>query len=172
MSKIILYIAQSLDGYIADENGSFDFLNDYMRPEQDYGYSEFLKNLSAVIMGSTTYKDILKMNYWYDGLETYVFSSKPITIPEGKTAYQINGDPTVLADKLRLNEKDSWLMGGGKLITWFMNAKLIDEIIISIIPKTLGKGIPVFERIDKTYKLQLKESKSFEDGVVQLHYIF
>jgi len=122
-------------------------------------------------MGATTYKDILNMNYWYDGLETYVFSSKPITIPEGKTAYQINGAPNVLVDKLRLNEKDSWLMGGSKLITWFMNDKLVDEVIISIIPKTLGKGIPLFERTNNAYLFTLKESKAFEDGVVQLHYI-
>jgi len=172
MGKIVLYIAQSLDGYIADENGNFDFLNDYMRPEEDYGYASFLTTLGAVIMGATTYKDLLKMNHWYDGLENYIFSTQTIEIPEGKTAYQMSGDPTPLVDKLRMHEKDSWLVGGGKLITAFMNAGLLDELVLAIIPKTLGRGIPLFEKIDLKYTLTLQQHKAFEDGVVQLRYSF
>ncbi|MEX6690195.1 dihydrofolate reductase family protein [Danxiaibacter flavus] len=172
MGKIVLYIAQSLDGFIADENGKFDFLNDFMRPEEDYGYAEFLKTLGAVIMATTTYKDILKLGFWYDGLENHIFSNQLLTVPEGKTIQQHSGDPSALVAELRQKEKDTWLVGGASLVTQFLNKGLLDELMVAIIPRTLGRGIPLFKDVDVRYAPELKGSKVFSDGVVMLHYVF
>jgi len=172
MGKIILYIAVSLDGLIADEKGGVEWLDEYQIPDEDYGYKDFLKTLGAVIMGSKTYEQILTFNHWYEDVEGYVFTSRNLPVIEGESISFINGEPGPLIEKLRLLEKDSWLVGGGNLITRFINEGLLDELILTIIPKVLGKGIPLFAGIIQRNKLELTKHKIYPNSVVQLSYKF
>ena len=172
MGKVILYIAASLDGLIADENGGVQWLDEYQIPNEDYGYNDFLKTLSAVIMGSKTYEQILTFNHWYKDVEGYVFTSRNLPPIGGESIAFVNGEPKPLVEKLRLLEKDSWLVGGGTLITQFINEGLLDELVLTIIPKILGKGIPLFADIALLNKLELKEHKIYPNSVVQLRYKF
>lgn len=172
MGKIILYIATSLDGYVADKGGGVDWLNEYNHPEEDYGYREFFKKIGAVIMGSKTYEQLLSFNYWYDGVESHVFSTRELEATPDHPIQVHSGDPTPLTTRLRQQSRDAWLIGGGRLITSFLNRGLIDELILTIVPKILGDGIPLFQKIEQLHKVELKSCKSFSDGVVQLTYRF
>ena len=170
MGKIILYIAASLDGLIADENGGVGWLDEYQIPNEDYGYKDFLKTLGAVVMGSKTYEQILTFNHWYEDVEGYVFTSRNLQGIEGESISFINEQPQALIAKLRLLEKDSWLVGGGNLITQFINEGLLDELILTVIPKILGKGIPLFNGIIQLDTLELTKHKIYPNSVVQLSY--
>jgi dihydrofolate reductase len=164
--KIILYIATSLDGYIARENGDIDWLFS----DQDYGYTDFLKSVDTLILGNRTYKQALTFGEFpYKDKICYVFSK---TI-KGKNEYVtfINGDFLNFIEKLRNEEgKDIWLVGGTRTIDIFTKNNLIDEFIISIHPIILGKGIELFKQNNIESKLVLKDSVNFSSGLVQLHY--
>ena len=170
MGKIVLYIAASLDGLIADEHGGVEWLNEYQIPEEDYGYKDFLKTLGAVVMGSKTYEQILTFNHWYENVEGYVFTSRNLRAIEGESINFITGEPRPLIEKLQLLEKDSWLVGGANLITQFINEGLLDELILTIIPKILGNGIPLFTEITQLKKLELQHHKVYPKSVMQLSY--
>ncbi len=111
MGKIVLYIAQSIDGFIAGEDGGVDWLNKYLTPEEDYGYKEFYASLGAVITGSKTFEQSVTFNYWYNDLDSYVFTTRILQVPEGWGPVFCKGDPEPLVMELRKKEKDTWLVG-------------------------------------------------------------
>jgi dihydrofolate reductase len=172
MSKIILNLAISLDGLIADEQGGVDWLNDFQNPGNDYGMNDFFKQCGTAIMGSKTYEQALSFNSWFEGMQGVVFTSRELPVMKNKPIKFFNGDPVPVVKELRTKEKDSWLVGGGKLITSFINYNLIDEFVITIVPRLLGNGIPLCPSIDHVSKLQLVDSKIHKDGVLQLKYNF
>jgi dihydrofolate reductase len=172
MSKIILHLATSLDGMIADRNGMADWLNDYLRPDEDYGLGAFFKTSGSAIMGSKTYEQSLSHNYWFGNMEGFVFTSRQLPTFKGKSISFINGNARQLVQELRQKEKDSWLVGGSSLISQFINDNLLDEMTITMVPKLIGKGIPLFQEIREIRQVQLSYSKNFKDGVVQLSYRF
>jgi dihydrofolate reductase len=172
MAKIILHLATSLDGFIADEHGGVDWLNDFPNPGEDYGMNEFFSQCGTAIMGSKTYEQTLSFNYWYEGMDGIVFTSRNLPVLKDKSIKFLNGDPKPIVEELRKKEKDSWLVGGGILIAHFINHHLIDEFTITIVPRLLGKGLALCPLIDHISKLRLLDSKTYEDGVVQLRYCF
>jgi len=172
MAKLILYIAQSLDGFIADEDGGVDWLNNYLKPDEDYGYNDFYKSLGAVIVGSKTYEQSIGFNQWYTDMESYVFTTRRLPVPAGWNPVFCQGDPAPLVQQLKTKPKDTWLVGGAQLVTSFINAKLVDEIILSVIPEIIGRGIPLFQNIQRRDKLRLLATRQYKYGVSQLHYAF
>lgn len=172
MGKFILHIASSIDGLIADEQGGVAWLDDYMQEGEDYGMGEFFKTVDKCIMGSKSYEQTLSFNYWYEGMEGYVFTTRNLRKVEGAKINFCQGDPADLVKKLRSNEKDIWLIGGASLITPFINQNLLNEMVITVVPKILGKGIPLFQDIDELKRPQLIANKSYPDGVAQLSYRF
>jgi dihydrofolate reductase len=172
MAKIILNLAASIDGFIADEQGEVDWLNDFMKPEEDYGMNAFFKTVGTAVMGSKTYEQTLSFNYWYPNMDGVVFTSRKLPLLENVSLQFVNDRPEVVIDKLRKKEKDCWLVGGAALISSFLNQNLIDEFILTLVPRLLGKGIPLCPELNSIYKLQLLEHKAFKDGVVQLKFNF
>jgi dihydrofolate reductase len=172
MSKIILHLAISLDGMIADQHGLVDWLNDYLRPDEDYGMGAFFKTSGSAIMGSKTYEQSLAHNYWFGNMEGFVFTSRHLPTFKGKTISFINGDARPLVQDLRQKDKNTWLVGGSSLISQFINDGLLDEMTITIVPKLIGKGIPLFQEIREIRQIQLSSSKNYKNGVVQLSYHF
>jgi dihydrofolate reductase len=171
MGKIVLYIATSIDGRIADINGSVDYLNDFQTPGEDYGYTGFLQRINTVVMGAGTYETMLGFSYWYEGMDHIIFSTRELHVPDGRHIQQVSGDPTELVQQLRQREKDSWLVGGAQLLNTFSERGLVDEMIITIIPKFLGAGTSLWQEgkpVEETW--QLLGQKSWPDGVVQLCY--
>lgn len=169
LSKVILYIACSLDGFIADDEGKVDWLPQ-PKSEHDFGYGKFLKDIGITLFGSKTYEQVLSFGDWpYGNLDNYVFSQREIKrIPGVKI---INEDAASFVEDLKDTEFNNiWLVGGSQLIKSLLNADLIDEFIITECPILLGSGIPLFQNLVQKKQLRLIHSKSFEEGVVQNHY--
>lgn len=167
MRKMILYIAASLDSYIARENGDVDWLFD----DQDYGYYDFLDNIDITLMGNETYKKMLSFGdeFHYKDKINYIFTKKA-NHPKAEYVEFINNDIVSFVKTLK-NEtgKDIWLVGGGVINTIMLNAGIIDEIILSIHPVILGRGIKLFDGEALETHFTLTDTKSFESGLVQLY---
>ncbi|MBA2503761.1 MAG: dihydrofolate reductase [Pyrinomonadaceae bacterium] len=168
MRKVKLFIAHSLDGYIARPNGSLDWL----AADGDFGMTNFFKSIDTALMGRKTYEATLKLGGApdaYKGMTYYVFSRSQESGAEGFEF--ISGDIRAFVESLReAKGKNIWLMGGGGLIESFLQENLIDEFILTVFPIILGAGIPLFRGENQQTDLKLIESKSYESGIVQLHY--
>ena len=175
MRKIILYIAASVDGYIARSDGSIDWLEDesYTIKGEDFGYSQFIKPVDATLMGNSTYKGILgfDMPFPYPDKENYVFSRSAHNQQDTEFVKFVREDAVAFVKNLKQQQGGNiWLIGGGQLNTLFLNEGLLDEIILTYIPVILGNGIPLFAAGAHEKKLSVLESKSFENGFVQVRY--
>lgn len=165
--RIILYIAISLDGFIAKEDESLDWLTRYENSGEDYGYKDLYNRVGTVLVGGTTYRQI---EAEYKGKEVYVFTWKE---PKQKVdnIHFVRGDVAEILNNLKLgNNKNIWLVGGAALVNQFLSADLIDEYIITIIPTLLGNGISLFQGRNPERNLKLLNVKSYDSGLVQLHY--
>ncbi len=174
MSSIQLFIACTIDGFIARENGSLDWLFELENPNRtDHGYNDFISGIDTLVMGRKTYEALLGLvDEWpYPNCKTYVVTHKTsfeITTASTSVLHEVNEE--VINDLMNRSSKNIWLVGGGELITCFVNLGAIDEMIISIIPIILGKGIRLFTGIPVETNYELVNTESFETGVVNLKY--
>jgi dihydrofolate reductase len=176
--KVILYIAVSLDGYIARSNGDIDWLSIVNKLGEDYGYNEFIKTVDTVIMGRKTYDKVLSMGqeFPHKDRECYIMTREERQ-PEGPPSHAVktifyHGKVTELISQLKSREgKNIFIDGGAELVNALMKDDLIDEYIISVIPVFLGNGIRLFKDYRPEMKLQLVSSKSYDTGLVQMHYV-
>ncbi len=164
MAKIIVYIASSLDGYIAREDGSIDWL-----PETaESGYDAFYKSVDTVIMGKITYDQVLTFGeYPYKDKKSFVFTSTNQNKDEN--AEFVSDVEKFVIDGFPGAGENIWLVGGAQIITSFLKQGVVDEIIISVIPVLLGKGIPLFKNIENETKLELIKTEKYGQ-LVDLHY--
>ncbi len=144
--KVVLYIASSLDGYIATSEHHLDWLFS-VEGEGDNGYSRFYETVDTILLGRVTYDWIIgheKGRFPYVGKECYVFSRT--AKEDNENVRFISGDIARFVVDLKKKEGgDIWLVGGGDLLRTFLNEKLVDEIIITLAPWLLGSGIPLFQ---------------------------
>ena len=173
MRRLKVFIACSLDGYIADENESLEFLNCVHDDEEDYGYSSFYDKVDTVLIGRKTYDTLMSFGlpFAHEGKETYVFTRRPKD--ENRFAKFITDNPVEFVKALKkIPGGLIYCDGGGTIVTQLVTAKLVDEIVVSIIPRLLGKGTRLFqENMAGQIPLYLVSSKSFPSGLVQLKYI-
>lgn len=171
MRKIILYIAQSLDGYIAESDGGLDWLNIVTKKGEDYGFAAFAQNIDTAFVGRKTYEETLEFaGLSAMGSNCYVFTSKPEE-KEGKVQFVNPPDLVEFVNQIKSKEgKNIWLIGGGELIKHFIENNLIDEYIISILPIILGNGLPLFVKSNGKTQIKLHETKTFDTGLVQMVY--
>ena len=172
MKKISLFIAMSLDGYIADRKGSVDWLNTQNTEEDVDVYSDFVKDIDTVIMGWNTYHQIvteLSPNEWiYDDLITYVVTHK--TQASSNKIRFTNENPIDLLRKLQKEDgKGIWICGGANLIQQLVKEDIIDCYYITVIPIILGSGIRLFGETDHEIKLKLLKTQSY-NGMTDLIY--
>ncbi len=172
MVKVTLYIASSIDGYIARKDGSIDWLPPPVTDETDYGYAEFYSSIDVVLMGSRTYEQVLAFGDWPHGdRPVHVFTSRLLSRPPGADVKFWNILPSDIVEYLEnTGVKHAWLIGGSTLNGAFLSANLIDTIILSVIPVVLGEGIPLFPAGTPTRALQLERTETYPGGVVQLTY--
>lgn len=172
MGKIIFYVAASLDGYIADEQGGIDWLMPFQEAGYDYGYPSFYEKIGQIITGSKTFEQASNFpgGWNFPHSTTYIFSSRQLDLG-GRSDLKIwNKGIVPLANQLKKETTDSWMLGGAHLAGQFFNEKEIDEVILSVMPVVLGKGRPLFEGIKGLLQFDLINQSSFPNGVVQLHY--
>ncbi|GHI00320.1 dihydrofolate reductase family protein [Neobacillus kokaensis] len=169
--KLVLFIAQSLDGYIATKDDSLDWLFK-VEGEGDNGYSEFLATIDTVFMGKRTYDWLMeevKGDFPYIDQHCYVFTRNPVENNEHVTF--INEDIVTFTSKLKKEQgKNIWIVGGGDLLYTFLKEKLVDELYLTIAPTIIGDGIPLFKEGDYQLELSLKGTRTFNQ-FVELHYI-
>ncbi len=170
--KVILYIAASLDGYIAKADGDIEWLSIVQKKDENYGYTRFMKTVDTVILGRRAYDKVMSMNpsFQDEGKEWYVITREERP-QEGRVRFY-NGKVLDLMTDLRSSEgKNIFIDGGAELVNELMKHDLIDEYIISVIPIFLGNGIRLFKDYRPEMKLKLVDSKSYDSGLVQMHYI-
>ncbi|HRW75277.1 MAG: dihydrofolate reductase [Lewinellaceae bacterium] len=166
MRKMILYTAISLDGYIAGPQGEIDWLYS----DDDYGYYDFYETIDTLLMGRTTYDFIAQFSpYPHADRMNYVFTRTLTAAPSDHLRF-VAGDPVEFARTLKAEEgKPIWLVGGGQINAILFEAGLVDEIILSIHPTILGRGIHLFTGPVSQTNFKTIQVKTFPSGLVQWH---
>ncbi|MBD2388246.1 dihydrofolate reductase family protein [Cylindrospermum sp. FACHB-282] len=171
MTKVTLYIAASLDGYIAKTDGGIDWLSTLDIEGEDYGYTSFYESVDAVILGSKTYEIGLSFNEWpYPDKKSFVFTRRNFKSDRKDIEFISDTVQQALAKIEAQGFENIWLVGGGELINSFLQHSLIDEYIISTIPIILGNGIRLFPPPSPEEELELINSKQYPTGLLQAHY--
>lgn len=174
MKKVILYIAMSLDGYIADKDNSVDWLcGDGSNNQEEGSYDEFIKTIDTVIMGYTTYHQItneLAREKWpYQGLTTYVIKHHQCVSKDGIIFTNEKPNDLIIRLKKSDGKKGIWICGGASIVKQLIEFDLIDEYYVTLIPTILGKGTRLFNDGHKEIKLSLIEKYSY-NGMVEIRY--
>jgi len=173
MSKAIVYIATSLDGYIARKDDDVSWLDPYQIADEDYGYSDFIKTVGTAIMGARTYEQsLIHPDRMLKGLKNYILSNRIMPVPPEVEAEFYNGTLSDLVERIRTEStKDIYIVGGGQVVSSFLNAGLVDELLHFVAPILLKEGIPLYPALDKEIQLQLVEAIPYKTDIVKLHYI-
>jgi dihydrofolate reductase len=169
--KVILYIAVSLDGYIAKPNDDLGFLSIVEQEGQDYGYADFIKTVDTVIVGRKTYDKVMSMgfDFPYADKDAYIITRTPR--PNIGSVKFYSDNLKSLVDNLKSGSgKDIFCDGGAEIVNELLKDDLVDEFIISVIPILVGNGIKLFKDGRPEQRLELISAKQFDKGLAQLHY--
>lgn len=164
------FIATSLDGYVAGEQGELDFLEAAGAENEDYGYAAWMAQVGTVLVGRKSYDKVLSFGepFAYEGKDCVVWTRQPIEPHAGVSTH--SGELAPLIARLRAEGKGHvYADGGGELIRQLLREGLVDEMVISVLPILLGKGISLFEGLACQVKLELLEEKRFPK-LLQLRY--
>lgn len=167
MRRLVLFIATSLDGYIAGPSGEIDWLFQ----DQDYGYAKFYESVEYVVMGRKTYETALSFEQWpHPGKQTFVFTRTGAARGHPDVAF-VRDEVRSFVERLRPGQVgDIWLVGGAELTHAFVEADLLDELVISVHPVLLGSGIPLVRGAFLSRRYRLQSAQTYETGLVQLAY--
>jgi dihydrofolate reductase len=169
--KASVFIATSLDGFIARPDGAIDWLpHDGV---EDHGYEEFFTSVDALVMGRGTYETVLGFGTWpFPRKRVVVLSSRSIDLsPVGDAPVEhMNGDPADVVAKLSAQGVNHIYVDGGVTIQRFLRAGLIQRLIITRIPVLIGQGLPLFGALGSDVRLQHVATRSFPSGLVQSEY--
>jgi dihydrofolate reductase len=173
MRKLSLFIATSLDGYIAKPNDDLSFLKLVEKEGEDYGYADFTSTIDTLIIGRKTYDYVLKEigSAHYDNGQKDVYVITRTERPGvGRTTFY-TGSLTELVQRLKSQSgKNIYCDGGAEIINELLKDDLIDELIISIVPILVGNGTRLFKDDRPEQMLELLHAKTFDTGLTQLHY--
>lgn len=173
--KTSVFIATSLDGYIARLNGELDWLdaaNATVTPGEDCGYYTFMESVDAVVMGRNTFDKVRTLGDWHYEKKVFVLSSVLKTVPDdlvGKVEI-LSGSPKEVVDRIRSAGFKNLYIDGGLTICQFLREELVTDITLTVIPIILGSGIPLFSQLSKDISLRLTNTKSYDFGFVQSSY--
>ena len=159
----------SLDGFIARSDGRIDWLAAVERVGEDFGFGRFFGSIDTLVVGKKTYQTALGFDSWpYSGKRCVVMTHSTLEARHGEEACA--GEPRALVDRLTGEGAKRIYVDGGVVIRQFIEAGLVSDITISIVPVLLGAGVPLFGDIGGDVRLDLVESRAFESGLVQIEY--
>ena len=170
--KISVYIAASLDGFIARKNGDLDWLPAGEEGGEDFGYAEFMSTVDYIVMGRNTFEKVLTFGGWHYDKKVIVLTSRDLDIPPELVdkVEALHLSPRELIHEMERRGAKSIYLDGGVTIQRFLRESLVDEMIITTIPILLGEGLPLFGKLEEDVKLELLKSQSFKNGFVQNKY--
>jgi dihydrofolate reductase len=174
MARILGYIATSLDGFIATEGDSLDWLFEYNDLDLgEYDYRNFIKRIETIVMGRGTYDFLARDNspWAYGEQRVLVVTSKPIPNPKGHLETRRDVDD-LIAELRGLSDGDVWVLGGGRLQMAFIERCALDAIEIYVMPELIGAGRPLFPPTGFRTRLRLLQANALGRGCVRLHYAF
>ena len=171
--KNFVYIAASLDGYIAGKDGNIDWLNEVPNPDNsDFGFGGFLENIDAIVMGRNTFETVMNFGMWPYTKPVFVLSNSLKQIPAQfvEKAEFLKGTPEKIVAELNSRHFHNLYIDGGKTIREFLKREMIDEIIISRIPVLLGGGVPLFAELPGMQKFEHIGTEVLNNTIVKSHY--
>lgn len=172
--KNSVFIAQSLDGYIADRNGGLEWLEAIPNPDHlDMGYVDFIHGMDAIVMGRKTFETVCSFDCdWPYQLPVFVLSNTLKAIPDSHTdkAILVKGDLKEVVANIHQQGYYRLYIDGGKCLQSFLKEDLIDEIILTTIPVLLGGGTSLFGHLPSSVSFDLVSSKIYLNQIIQSHY--
>jgi dihydrofolate reductase len=173
--RATVYIATSVDGFIAREDGGIDWLPEGGGEEgdEDYGYQEFVDSVDAIVMGRSTYELASSFGSWpYGEKPVVVLSSRRVVIPEAiaRTVEAMSAAPREVVRRLAERGFGHLYVDGGRTIQGFLGEGLIDRLILTKVPVLIGSGIPLFGALPHDVGLRHLETLQFDNGLVQSKY--
>jgi dihydrofolate reductase len=170
---ISIYLAASLDNFIATPDGGLDWLTSIPNPSgSDYGFAEFLSRMDAVVMGRKTFETVLGFDIWPYSVPAFVLSRSLASLPDkvaGK-AELIRGEPAGIVKSLSEGGFNNLYLDGGVTIQGFLAADLIDEMIITRVPVLLGDGVPLFGKLSNPLEFHLVKTQRLNDTLAKSTY--
>jgi len=165
-----VYIATSLDGFIARSNGGIDWLP--VPGAEDYGYAEFMDSVDAIVMGRNTFELALTFGDWPYEKPVVVLSSRPSSLahPLPSGVRMSSGDPEAILAELTSAGARHVYVDGGVTIRRFLEAGRITRVIITTVPVLIGSGVPLFGGTTRDIRLQHVRTRAFANGLVQSEY--
>lgn len=169
--KFSVFIAASLDGYIAREDGSIDWLTSIPNPDNDdYGFGVYMNSIDAMLMGRKTFETVQSFDQWPYKVPVFVWSQSLESLPaayNGKASI-ITGKVEEVVRKLKESGKHSVYVDGGRTIRAFLEADLIDEMTLTLVPVLLGKGIPLFGKLERDRHFRTIRTKLYDNSLTQI----
>ena len=171
--KASVFIATSLDGFIARPNGDLDWLiGSGQGTGEDYGYNAFIQDVDTIVMGRSTFEKVLTFGTWpYAGKRVVVLSTQAIPrAPAGADVRRMQGDPREIVERLAAEGARHVYVDGGQTVQRFLGAGLIQRLIVTRVPVLLGQGIPLFGATARDIPLRHVSTRAYESGFVQSEY--
>ena len=168
--KASVFVGTSLDGFIARPDGALDFLD--AGGNEPHGYEEFMATVDAMVIGRNTYETVLSFPGWaYGKKPVFVLSTRPIApAPPGAVVEQMSGDPADIAAQLTARGIGHAYVDGGITIQRFLDAGLIQRLVVTRVPVLIGKGIPLFGPVRRDITLTHVATRQYKGGLVQSEY--
>lgn len=171
----IVYCGVSVDGFLARENDTFDFLSagDEANPGEDYGFAEFMKGIDALVMGRRTFEVVRPFKQWpYGKTPVFVWTRRPLDLPQDwpHPVEATSGHPADVVAQLAQRGLHRLYVDGGRTIQAFLEAGQIDRLIISRVPVLIGQGISLFGPLSHDIRLELVATKEWPGGMVRTEY--
>lgn len=173
MRTVSLFIASTLDGYIAKPNDDLSFLKLVEKEGEDYGYAAFTATIDTIIIGRKTYDWVVReigTSHYDNGERNVYVITRTERPPVGKTTFYTGSLPELVRQLKREKGKNIYCDGGAEIINELLKNDLVDELIISVIPVLVGNGTRLFKDGRPEQPLELLSAKSFDTGLTQLHY--
>jgi dihydrofolate reductase len=170
--KASVFIATSLDGFIAREDGALDWLP--ADGGEPHGYDEFIATVDAIVIGRKTFETVVGFDAWPYGKKQVVVLSttlSALTVPDGAVCEVMAGSPQEIMTRLSRRGLQHLYIDGGVTIQGFLEAGLIQRVIITRIPVLLGSGIPLFGPLSRDIRFQHVATRSYPSGMVQSEYL-
>ena len=169
--KVTYYVASSLDGYIAKDDGDVSWLDESGITLEESGYEAFFSTVDALVMGRKTYEIIADFGTWpYGDKPTWVCSSSQVTPLEGCNLQAGTTPEEVIKMANKMSVNHLWLVGGGSLASSFIENNLLSNISLSLMPIILGGGIKLFVQLSNPVQIKVESSKSHDAGFMQIEY--